>query len=65
VVDSLTFSHLLFVIDSLTVLDVLLGIDLLTVPDPLFVIEDSRQKRQKVNGGRQTKRNELSEFESH
>jgi hypothetical protein len=41
-------------------------IDLLTATDPLFVIEDSRdKKREKVDEGRSTKGNQLSESESH
>jgi hypothetical protein len=45
--------------------DLLFVIDSLTVADLPFVIKDSREKRRKVEKGRRTNGNELSECESH
>jgi hypothetical protein len=44
--------------------ELLLVIDSLAIADPPFVIEDSREERQKVDKGSRTKGNELTESET-
>jgi hypothetical protein len=61
VIDSPTVPHLLFVINSFTVTDLFFVIKSLIVADLLFVLEDSREKRGKVEEGRGTKQNKLIE----